>query len=126
MLAIAAAAVALALAYNVTKPTGLDGTTPVWDLGRPAAQAIREPERGPALETCSSCYRGGSGEAFPTVDIAAAEKPDMRNQRVKANKQIRSSRRSSIGRISAYRSKKESPKVPNRVVKASSISASAK
>lgn len=51
VLAIAAAAVALALAYDVTKPTGLDGATPVWDLTRPAAQAIREPERGPALET---------------------------------------------------------------------------
>jgi len=67
VLAIAAAAVALALAYNVSKPTGLGGGTPVWDLSRPAAQAIREPERAPVL---AAVARTVPSQARLGVDLA--------------------------------------------------------
>jgi hypothetical protein len=36
----AAATLFLAHAYNELKPTGLGGTTPVWDLPRPLAQGV--------------------------------------------------------------------------------------
>jgi Glycosyltransferase family 87 len=48
---IGVAALALALAYDTSKPTGLDGTTPIWSLDRPVAQSIRWSELGPVLET---------------------------------------------------------------------------
>jgi hypothetical protein len=50
-LAIGVAAMGLALAYDVSKPTGLGGTTPVWTMSRPEAQSIRWPELRPVLET---------------------------------------------------------------------------
>ena len=38
-------------AYNVAKPTGLDGTQPVWSLSRPVAQSRTRPEIENALVT---------------------------------------------------------------------------
>lgn len=47
--AVAVATVALALAYDPSKPTGVDGGRPVWSLSRVETQAIRWPEVRPAL-----------------------------------------------------------------------------
>lgn len=41
--AIGAAFIAVALAHDDTKPTGLRGTTPIWKLSRPIAQAVQAP-----------------------------------------------------------------------------------
>jgi len=41
--AIGAAFMVLALAHDDTKPTGLRGTTPIWKLSRPVAQAVQAP-----------------------------------------------------------------------------------
>jgi Glycosyltransferase family 87 len=51
---VAVATVAVALAYDVSKPTGLGGTTPVWTMSRPAAQSIRWPELRPVLEAVAT------------------------------------------------------------------------
>jgi Glycosyltransferase family 87 len=51
---VGTAALALALAYDTSKPTGLGGTTPVWSLSRPAAQSIRWPELRPVLEAVAA------------------------------------------------------------------------
>jgi hypothetical protein len=52
--ALAVAALAVALAYDASKPTGLGGTTPVWSLSRPAVQSIRWPELRPVLEAVAA------------------------------------------------------------------------
>jgi hypothetical protein len=44
--ALAAATLFFAHAYNVLKPTGLGGTTPIWDLPRPLAQGVEAPGAG--------------------------------------------------------------------------------
>lgn len=44
------AALALALAYDPSKPSGIDGRTPVWNLSRAEVQAIRWPELEPVLQ----------------------------------------------------------------------------
>lgn len=49
-LLVATATVALAFVYNPAKPTGVNGGTPVWDLGRAQAQSLRWPELRPVLE----------------------------------------------------------------------------
>jgi Glycosyltransferase family 87 len=41
--AIGAVFMVLALAHDDTKPTGLRGTTPIWKLSRPIAQAVQAP-----------------------------------------------------------------------------------
>ena len=49
-LLVAAATIALAFAYNPSKPTAVDGGTPIWDLPRAQAQSLRWPELRPVLE----------------------------------------------------------------------------
>ncbi len=51
---VGVAALTLALAYDTSKPTGLGGTTPIWELPRPAAQSIRWPELRPVLEAVAA------------------------------------------------------------------------
>jgi hypothetical protein len=47
---VGVAALALALAYDPSKPSGIAGDTPVWDRSRAEVQSIRFPEMRPVLE----------------------------------------------------------------------------
>jgi hypothetical protein len=49
-LLVGAAALALALAYDLSKPTGLGATAPVWNQTRAEVQSLRWPELRPVLE----------------------------------------------------------------------------
>ena len=50
MAVVGVAALALALAYDPSKPSGIAGDTPVWNRSRAEVQAIRFPEMRPVLE----------------------------------------------------------------------------
>jgi len=67
VLLLATATLALALAYDPAKPTGVDGRTPVWDLTRAQTQAINWPELGPVL---TAVQRRVPAHARLGVDLA--------------------------------------------------------
>ncbi len=50
VLVLAAATLALAFAYDPSKPAGVNSGPPVWDRTRAQVQAINWPELGPVLE----------------------------------------------------------------------------
>jgi 4-amino-4-deoxy-L-arabinose transferase-like glycosyltransferase len=69
-LLVGAAAFALALAYDPSKPTGLGADTPVWNQTRAEAQSIRWPELRPVLE---AVQRRVPAHARLGVDLAALD-----------------------------------------------------
>jgi len=65
---LGAAALALALAYDPTKPTGLGGTPPVWDRGRVDVETINRGELRGVLEAVAARVPAG---ARLGVDLAS-------------------------------------------------------
>jgi hypothetical protein len=54
VLPVAAATLALALAYDIAKPSGADGRVPAWNRSRADVQAIQWEELRPVLETVAA------------------------------------------------------------------------